>query len=149
MIIIETVGVGQVEMDVLDIADTIVLVGVPGLGDSIQAFKAGIMEIADLYVINQADRPGADKNVHDIETMIKESKHDGWTPSVFKTIAIENKGIKELVDGIERHKNHLQTHGLWREKREERKLKQLWKLIQEELHSKVKLALTENLEIGI
>ena len=76
IILIETVGVGQIEFDVLEVSDTVILVNVPGLGDTMQTLKAGIMEIADIFAINQADRPGADESVKDLQMMIRETKED-------------------------------------------------------------------------
>ena len=102
-IVIETVGVGQDEVDIAMLADVTVVVLVPGLGDDIQAIKAGVMEIADVFVINKADRPGADQTQRDVE----EATH-GVT--VFKTVAIEGTGVADLADDLEtrgrRHRNH-------------------------------------------
>jgi LAO/AO transport system kinase len=125
IVVIETVGVGQVEFDILDTADTVVLVNVPGLGDKLQTFKAGIMEIADLYVINQADRPGADESVKDLQQMIHDMETKLWSPPVLKTIATEKKGIKELAEQIERHKQAMQQSDVWGEKRKIRNHKRL------------------------
>lgn len=125
VVIVETVGVGQIEFDVLEIADTVILVSVPGLGDSIQTFKAGIMEIADIYVINQADRPGADESVRDLQIMIRESEKKGWIPVVQKTVATEKRGIKELVSSIQEHRSYLRDSKLWEQKRVERNMKRL------------------------
>lgn len=147
MIIVETVGVGQVEYDVLDIADTVVLVNVPGLGDSLQTMKAGIMEIADLYVINQADRPGADESVRDLQLMIHERDNADWEPVILKTVATQKKGIQELKEAIERHKAHLQQSDLWNNKRKERNSKRMHGMIHELLSSKVKAYLKSNKQI--
>ncbi|KKB34469.1 methylmalonyl Co-A mutase-associated GTPase MeaB [Bacillus thermotolerans] len=137
VILIETVGVGQVEFDVLGIADTIVLVNVPGLGDTLQTLKAGIMEIADLYVINQADRPGANESVKDLKMMIRESGKVGWQPPILQTVATEEKGVKELIESIHEHKAHLKSTNLWKEKRQERNVARLDTMIQGLLSRKV------------
>jgi LAO/AO transport system kinase len=126
IVVVETVGVGQSEYDILDTSDTVVLINVPGLGDKLQTFKAGIMEIADIYVINQADRPGADQSVMDLQQMIHDMEaKEEWSPPVLKTIATEKKGIQELADRIEQHKTFLLASDLWQGKREGRNLKRL------------------------
>lgn len=144
IIIVETVGVGQVEFDVLEVADTVVLVNVPGLGDTLQTLKAGIMEIADLYVINQADRPGADQSVKDLKMMIHESEFLGWTQPILKTIATENKGIDELVEQIQHHKHYLQNSDLWKEKRENRNVNRLNNMIDYLLKNEVEAFIQGN-----
>lgn len=137
IILVETVGVGQVEFDVLDISDTVVLVNVPGLGDSIQTFKAGIMEIADLYVINQADRPGVDESVKDLKLMVHESGKAGWEPPVLQTVATRQEGIEELIEEIQCHKNYLQSTELWKKKRQDRNTTRLRGMIRNLLSNKV------------
>jgi LAO/AO transport system kinase len=125
VIIIETVGVGQVEFDVMEVADTFVLVNVPGLGDSLQTYKSGIMEVADLFVINQADRPGADESIRDLKMMIREIGATDWKRPVIKTIATEEHGIERLIEKIHKHKEYLIESDLWKQKREERNLAKL------------------------
>src|SRR5690625_1525460 len=136
-ILIETVGVGQAELDILDVADTIVLVNVPGLGDTLQTLKAGIMEIADLFVINQADRPGANESVKDLKMMIRESGKVDWKPSVIKTVATEGEGVERLVYKVNKHKEHLQESGLWEQNRKDRNDTRLNKMIINRLNKKV------------
>ncbi|MEB3102552.1 methylmalonyl Co-A mutase-associated GTPase MeaB [Ferviditalea candida] len=148
LIIVETVGVGQIEYDVLDIADTVVLVNVPGLGDSLQTMKAGIMEIADLYVINQSDRPGASESVRDLQLMIHERERGDWEPAILQTVATQKKGILELKEAIELHKAHLQQSGLWDKKRQERNWKRLRSMINELLSNKVKEYINSNEQIA-
>ncbi|KAB7706274.1 methylmalonyl Co-A mutase-associated GTPase MeaB [Bacillus aerolatus] len=137
IILIETVGVGQVELDVLGVADTVVLVNVPGLGDTLQTLKAGIMEIANLYVINQADRPGANESVKDLNMMVRESGKTDWKPPILKTMATKEEGIEDLIDQIFQHKNHLEISGIWKEKRQIRNIDRLNSMIQSLLSSKV------------
>ncbi len=104
VIIVETVGVGQDEIDVTRLADSVLVVLVPGMGDDIQAIKAGILEIADQFVVNKADRDGADKLVGELEQMLRLSLDDGRPrPPVLKTIATRGEGIDELVAAIEEH----------------------------------------------
>jgi LAO/AO transport system kinase len=100
-VLIETVGVGQDEVEIAGVADVTVLVLVPGMGDDVQAIKAGIMEIADIFVINKADHPGAERVQGEIEgAMSLGHREDGWTPPILRTVATEEKGIGELVEAI-------------------------------------------------
>lgn len=108
IIIIETVGVGQDEVDIAKEAHTTLVVVVPGLGDDIQALKAGILEIGDIFVVNKADRPDASKTAREIEIMLNMgAKKDGWNAPVLMTTAITEQGIDQLVDSIMRHRQHL------------------------------------------
>lgn len=109
VIIVETVGVGQDEVDIVRTAHTSLVVTVPGLGDDIQAIKAGILEIGDVFVVNKADRPDADRAARDLEVMI-DMNHRGegeWRPPVVRTVAQKNEGVSELVEKIEAHRNYL------------------------------------------
>lgn len=119
IIILETVGVGQSELDIAKTADTTIVVVVPESGDSIQAMKAGLMEIADFYVVNKADRPGSEQSVSAIKTMLQYRSHDESTfmPNVVKTVATENKGINEVAIEIQKHKEHQISHGKFHNKR--------------------------------
>lgn len=107
-VIVETVGVGQAEVDVIKIADTTLVIIVPGLGDSIQTLKAGVMEIADIYIVNKADRDGVEQTVAEVESLvdISCSGKDRITP-ILTTIAKQGKGIKELIIEIENHEKYL------------------------------------------
>jgi LAO/AO transport system kinase len=108
-IIFETVGVGQSELDIANAADSTIVVLVPESGDSIQAMKAGLMEIADIFVINKSDRPGSDAAIGSLKSILqlKSREAGSWAPGIINTIATENKGTKELVDEINRHKQFL------------------------------------------
>jgi len=110
-ILIETVGVGQAELDIAASADTTVLVLVPESGDAIQTLKAGVMEAADVYVINKSDRPGAEKLRHEVEGMLRMRPSDQWEPPVLGTVATTGEGIGELVAALERHYAYLQGSG--------------------------------------
>ena len=112
VLIVETVGVGQSEIDVMSIADTVLLVLVPGLGDDIQALKAGIMEIADIFVVNKADKDGKEKLLAEINMIINLNKHRFlWVPPVVETIATENQGIGRLMDSISDRNSWLKDSG--------------------------------------
>lgn len=105
-VIVETVGVGQDEVEVVKAADVSVVVLVPGMGDDIQAIKAGLMEIGDIFVINKADREGVFATEKELQTLLSlAERQDGWLPPIVKTIAIENKGIADLAEAIEAFKN--------------------------------------------
>ena len=104
-VLVETVGVGQEEVDVVRVVDTVCLVTVPGLGDDIQAIKAGVLEIADVLVVNKADRPGADETARDLAQMLTLGKlRTTWKPPIVRTVAASGDGVAELVDAIERHR---------------------------------------------
>src|SRR2546425_4511551 len=105
-IIVETVGVGQDEVEIVKAADVSVVVLVPGMGDDIQAIKAGIMEIADIFVINKADREGVFVTEKELEALLSlATRQDGWQPPIVKTIATESKGIEELAEAIDRFRD--------------------------------------------
>lgn len=104
LILIETVGAGQVELDVAEATDTTVVVVPPGLGDSVQAAKAGLLEVADVFAVNKADLPGAEQVVRDLEAMLDLGPGgDGWRPPVVRTVATRDEGITALWDAIARH----------------------------------------------
>jgi LAO/AO transport system kinase len=114
-ILVETVGVGQDEVEIAGAAHTTIVVTVPGLGDDIQAIKAGILEIGDIFVINKADREGADRTYQDLITMIDMRQHahadDGWQPLVVKTEAPKSLGVPELMAAVLDHRNYLRRDG--------------------------------------
>lgn len=110
-ILVETVGAGQSEVDVHDLAYTTVVVMAPGMGDDIQAMKAGIMEIGDLFVVNKADREGADRTATQIESILQLSMTTGWNPPVLKVSAEQNTGIDGVVKAIEQHRSFLVESG--------------------------------------
>ena len=130
-IILETVGVGQVEIDIVEIAETVVLVLVPESGDDIQIMKAGLIEIADIFVINKSDREESDKIHLSIDNMLKISEIDGWYPSIVKTVAIKDIGISKLSKYIFRHLKYLNESNILRKKiddRYERNIKKILRL---------------------
>jgi LAO/AO transport system kinase len=137
VVLVETVGVGQDEIEVAQLAHTVVVVSVPGLGDDVQAIKAGVLEIADVFAVNKADREGADRTVRDLAMMLELRKsaatrevleHDEahrlrrtspvdpheagfWEPPIVKTVAVRDEGVADLVDAIARHRAHLDATG--------------------------------------
>lgn len=120
-IIFETVGVGQSELDIAKTADTTIVVLVPESGDSIQAMKAGLMEIADFFVLNKSDRPGSDSALTALKTilMLRDHTANDWLPGIIKCIASENVGTSEIAEEIKRHSDYLINNNLLKEKREE------------------------------
>src|SRR6478752_5378119 len=110
-IVIETVGVGQVEVEIAGHADTTVVVVNPGWGDSVQTAKAGLMEIADIFVVNKADRSGAADAVRDLAGMLELSGDRAWRPPVLQTVATTGEGVDELFDAITAHRAHLESTG--------------------------------------
>jgi LAO/AO transport system kinase len=113
VIIIETVGVGQAEVEIAEFAHTKAIVCLPGMGDDIQAMKAGLLEIGDVFVVNKADRPGADDVVTQLRGMLHMGMipEDGWHPPVLKTVAVNAEGIEELVDALWSHRQYLLRSG--------------------------------------
>ena len=141
VIIIETVGVGQDEIDIIGIADTTCLVLVPGLGDSIQSMKAGIMEIADIFVINKADKPGADQLCTEICGRLEMDAHikaTDWTPLVNQAIAVEDIGVAELWQAIETHRKFLVDSGDFYTKRRKRVYQETLRIIHNELFKRIR-----------
>jgi LAO/AO transport system kinase len=122
IVLVETVGVGQDEVEIVNTAHTSIVVLVPGLGDDIQAIKAGIIEIGDIFVINKCEREGADKMERDLRMVLEmgRKREDAWEPIIFKTEAILGKGIFELVYGIYRHRQALEQNQTFEKKLRER-----------------------------
>lgn len=139
VIIIETVGVGQDEIDIVRMAHTTVVVMVPGLGDDIQAIKAGILEIGDVFVVNKADREGADRTVRELANMLdmKPSKSGEWQAKVLKTEAQRNVGIEEMVEEIELHRSYLFSSGTISHLLEEKNANLFMEILKDRLFAEV------------
>jgi GTPase len=125
LVMVETVGVGQAEVEVATAADTTVVVVSPGWGDAVQASKAGILEIADVFVVNKADREGADEAVRDLEVMLKLGPELDWTPPVVRTSAQAHEGTPDLFEAIEAHRKHLESTGQLERRRRTRILREV------------------------
>ena len=109
IVIVETVGAGQSEVEIIKVAQTVVVIHAPGLGDEIQAIKAGIMEIADIFVINKADRENADKSVMDIQAILQlDNKEKAWKTPILKTVALTSEGVPQLIKKLEEHRQFLE-----------------------------------------
>lgn len=161
VIFVETVGAGQAEVDIARTAHTTVVVEVPGMGDEVQAIKAGILEIADVFAVNKADHEGADRTAMALEMMLdlnagpQRVLHHGqwtvvaasatedlggrkpWRPPICKTVAVRSRGIEELAQAIEAHRAYLEESGLWQRREEERAARTLETMLQEELLRRV------------
>lgn len=156
VIFIETVGAGQAEVEVARLAHTTIVVEAPGLGDEVQAIKAGILEIADILVVNKADRPGVENTVRALKGMLelgspqpRTFRHHGtllenppetqpggpgtWTPPILRTVATEGDGVPELVEAIARHRAHLETTGEWQRRDQARLQAELEALVAQRL----------------
>ncbi|HWQ30657.1 MAG TPA: methylmalonyl Co-A mutase-associated GTPase MeaB [Negativicutes bacterium] len=116
-IFIETVGVGQSEIDIVKLADTVLMVMVPGLGDDIQAIKAGIMEIGDVFAVNKSDRDGAERTAAELEAMLDFNRAEEYRPPVLNIIARDNKGIPELMELLEKHWEYQNSGGSYEKKK--------------------------------
>jgi len=117
VVLLETVGVGQAEVDIIDRADTVVLVLMPGSGDSIQALKAGVMEIPDVIVVNKADHPMTETMVREVRSVLALGPREGWVPPIVKTEAVHGKGIDELVEKLDEHRAYMEANGTLAERR--------------------------------
>ncbi|MEU8232041.1 methylmalonyl Co-A mutase-associated GTPase MeaB [Actinoplanes sp. NPDC048967] len=122
VVLVETVGVGQAEVEIASLADTTLVLLAPGMGDAIQAVKAGILEIADVFVVNKADRPGADATYRDIQGMLSlgERAAGDWRPQVVRAVAVKGEGMDDVVAAIEKHRAWLESGGRLQARREAR-----------------------------
>ncbi|MFQ5516756.1 MAG: methylmalonyl Co-A mutase-associated GTPase MeaB [Acidimicrobiia bacterium] len=137
-IIVETVGVGQAEVEIVGAADTTIVVVNPGWGDAIQASKAGLLEIGDVFVVNKADRPGAEDTVRDLRQMLELGRHLDWEPPIVSTVATRGDGVDELVTAIDRHQMYQQDSGTLQKRRRRR--------LEAELAAAVQLSLQQRFQ---
>ena len=139
-ILVETVGVGQVEVEIAGKADTTIVVVNPGWGDAVQANKAGLMEIADIFVINKADRKGADETRRDLEQMLDLSDiaHDAWRPPILQTTATSGEGVEELWNVVVKHREHSMATGLLQRRRSFRLREELREIVERRLEHRAR-----------
>ena len=138
VIFVETVGVGQTELDIMETVDTVIVILVPEAGDTIQTMKAGLLEIADIFVVNKADRPGADYLVAELEIMVHQSpKQSWWQVPVLATQAINDVGIKELYQQIEQHYQALEQSGKLALRRRQQRKADLFQTIEHKIMTQV------------
>jgi len=154
-ILVETVGVGQVEVEIAGKADTTVVVLNPGWGDSVQANKAGLMEIADIFVINKADRKGVEETRRDIEQMLELSDlaHDAWRPPIIATVGNSGEGVTQLWDAIVEHRSIIETSGELQKRRDFRLREELREIVARRLELRAREICTgdqwESLQDGV
>ena len=144
VVLIETVGVGQAEVEVATATDTTLVVVSPGWGDAIQVAKAGILEIADVFVVNKSDKEGAGEAARDLRAMLKMGEAVEWTPPVVQTSAANGEGIDEMWDAIEDHRKHLESTGRGRELRTARLLAEVEQMVSERLRERVRAVARAN-----
>lgn len=133
VVLVETVGVGQGEIDVVRLADSVVVVAVPGLGDEVQNIKAGIMEIGDVFAVNKADREGADKTVAELQAWLEFRMSDDWIVPVVSTVAEKGHGVKELAEALARHREMLEKSGHLAQKRRSQAEHELLEILRAEV----------------
>jgi LAO/AO transport system kinase len=147
-VLIETVGVGQAEVDVIDHADTIVLALMPGSGDSVQALKAGVMEIPDVIVVNKADHPMTDTLVREIKGVLALGHaEDGWTPPIVQTQAAHDIGVEGLIEAIDAHRAHILEQGTLAERRRRNLRNEVLELATISLRRDLDASIAEDAEI--
>ena len=145
IIIVETVGVGQSEVDIVKAADTTMVVLIPGMGDDIQAIKAGILEIGDLYCINKSDLDGADKLVREINMMLDlDSFMTDWRPPITKVIASQNEGIEDLIGTVEKHRAYIEGNGELTRRRTKRTRDEMLDILNSGINNFVKGQIVES-----
>lgn len=145
VIFVETVGVGQSEVDIVKAADTTMVVLIPGMGDDIQAIKAGILEIGDIFTINKADHDGADKLATELNMMLDlDGVTKEWRPPILKAIANQNIGIKEVVDTFHKHRDHIEGNGQLTVRRTERAKNEMLDLLDARIGAYVRHNIVDN-----
>jgi len=139
LILVETVGVGQTELDIVETADTVVVVLVPEAGDAVQTLKAGLMEIASIFVVNKADLPGADRLALEIESMLRLSPANfEWRPPVVVTQALNDIGVEEVYRAVEEHRRYLQASGELERRRLQQRKEELWQRVEQRLQERLR-----------
>lgn len=135
IVIVETVGVGQGEVDIVRIADTVVVVLVPGMGDEVQTFKAGIMEIADVFCVNKGDREGTARTMAEVASLIEVTPHapGAWVPPIVRTVASTGEGVDELLAKTNDHRKHLESSGELATRRRRRSQAELLEVLKDRL----------------
>jgi LAO/AO transport system kinase len=132
-IFIETVGVGQSEVEIVKLADTVIVVTVPGLGDEIQVLKAGIMEIGDIFVVNKSDRDGALRTATEINNILDLNMEAEYRPPVLNVIAMDNKGVDELLEAVESHRGYMSENGLLASRKREAVYSEVYEILRDRI----------------
>jgi LAO/AO transport system kinase len=139
VVVVETVGVGQDEVEIARAADTTVVVGVPNLGDDIQAIKAGILEIADILVVNKADLAGSDRLIAELRTMLQLGEEREWPTPIQQTVATDGTGVADLVDRIAEHRAFLEGSDTWRRRRADSARRQVRAIVEDRVQRRLEL----------
>ena len=148
-ILVETVGVGQTELDIMENVDTVVVILVPEAGDTIQTMKAGLFEIADVFVVNKADRPGADNLLAELSMMVQHyPKQSWWQVPVLATQAINNIGIEELLKQIEKHRHALEGSGQLEQRRREQRRREFLETVERRVSDELLKLVEQNADMG-
>jgi LAO/AO transport system kinase len=145
IVLVETVGAGQSEVEIASAAHTTMVIEVPGMGDDVQAIKAGILEIADLFVINKADREGADATIRQLRAMMRLGgpPRDGWEPPILPAVAMRDEGIAQIAAAVERHLAHLEATGQKAERERARAAREFQLIVQEAALERMRAHLAE------
>ena len=148
VVLVETVGVGQTELGIMGVADTVLVVLMPESGDAVQTLKAGIMEIADIYLVNKADRVGAGQMAAAITSMLQTSIiQPDWDPPVLMSTAHTGDGIEELWMGVQRHKEFCEANSLLTDRREKRRENEFLEAVEDEIRKRIKVGIDESPEV--
>jgi len=147
LVFLETVGAGQSEVEIITIADTVLLVLMPGSGDSIQALKAGIMEIPDVIAVNKRDHPAAKTMVSDVRSILALDTDEGWRPPIVLTEALQGEGVEELWDKVEEHRRYLEENQLLAERRAQHLAGEVFAVASARAKSHLEQAVTDNPEL--
>ena len=147
IVLLETVGVGQAEVDIIDHADTVVLVLMPGSGDSIQALKAGVMEIPDVIVVNKADHPLTDTMMREIKGVLALGPREGWQVPIVRTEAVRGEGIEELVDRLDEHREYIEAEGTLSERRRRNLMNEVLAIATYRMRRELEASIREDPEI--
>ena len=150
IVLLETVGVGQSELDIVKVADTVAVIAVPGLGDAVQTLKAGILEVADLFVVNMADRPGAERTAAELLAMLQlgGQRPGCWTPPIVETVATEGRGVDDLWAALERHRAYLEGSGELEERRRRRIETEVLELVDREMQIELRRMVETGGQVG-
>jgi GTPase len=147
LVLLETVGVGQAEVDVMDHADTVVLVLMPGSGDSIQALKAGIMEIPDIIVVNKAEHPLTDTMVREVKAVLALGPHRDWEVPILRTEAVKGEGVSELADKLTEHRAYIQSEGTLSQRRQRNLMNEVLAIATFRMRRELEESLREDQEV--
>ena len=147
LVLLETVGVGQAEVDIIDHADTVVLILMPGSGDSIQALKAGVMEIPDVIVVNKADHPLTDTLVREIKGVLALGPHHDWEVPIVRTDAVRGEGVPELADKLAEHRAHIEDQGTLIERRRRNLMNEVLSIATYRMRRELEESLREDTEV--